>query len=301
MSDSIKTNEEILLELRKLNKQFESKIKYDEQKEKTIERLHSELQKYKADLYKKMLLPIVNDLIRFIEREERNLHFLKENPPSIGKLIDRFFDLFDDMRDILYNQGIDAYKEEGDIFDPKRQKIIKKIITDDSNKDKKVANHRNWGYEWDGKIIKPEGVDLFIYKENYDEERTTVESINAKKKNNIVEIDEEMLINSNPIAKISDKQISQVIEESIEETDFDEVMITAISSPKAKKRENSFNDLEDTAILRKKDRVLEEETIILGKNKNSEKLVLEEETIVLRKNKESEKLILQEEPFSDKK
>jgi len=218
-NDIIKSNESIIKELKRLNKQFSSKLKYDEQKDRTIEQLHSELQKYKQDLYKKMLLPMVNDLIHFIEREERDINFLAANPPSSEKLLKRFFDLFDDMRDILYNQGIDPYKEIDDVFNPKRQKILKKIVTGDFKKDKKVANHKTWGYEWEGKIIKAEGVDLYIYKD-VEEEKTIVE-------------------NKSKEIKVENVENVETIFDKEENTNEFNIVPTDVSSPK-KKKDDSF-------------------------------------------------------------
>ncbi len=285
-SDIIKSNESIIKELKRLNKQFSSKLKYDEQKDRTIEQLHSELQKYKQDLYKKMLLPMVNDLIHFIEREERDINFLATNPPSSEKLLERFFDLFDDMRDILYNQGIDPYKEIDDIFNPKRQKILKKIETGDLEKDKKVANHKTWGYEWEGKIIKAEGVDLYIYKDVV-EEKTIVENKSKEVKVENIEtiFDKEENTNefdivptdvSSPKKKKDDSftiEMDFADEEDGEEllkykkpykaekkSDFDELESTNVSSPKKK---NVFlEDLADTNVSSPKKK---EEIIVIDK------------------------------------
>ena len=288
-NDIIKSNESIIKELKRLNKQFSSKLKYDEQKDRTIEQLHSELQKYKQDLYKKMLLPMVNDLIHFIEREERDINFLAANPPSSEKLLKRFFDLFDDMRDILYNQGIDPYKEIDDVFNPKRQKILKKIVTGDFKKDKKVANHKTWGYEWEGKIIKAEGVDLYIYKD-VEEEKTIVENKSKEIKVENVEnvetiFDKEENTNefnivptdvSSPKKKKDDSftiEMDFADEEDGEEllkykkpykvekkSDFDELESTNVSSPKKK---NIFlEDLADTNVSSPKKK---EEIIVIDK------------------------------------
>lgn len=50
--------------LNALQRGFDQKLKYDEQKDKTIQRLHSELETYRQGLYAQMLRPIALDLIR---------------------------------------------------------------------------------------------------------------------------------------------------------------------------------------------------------------------------------------------
>ncbi len=165
-TEILETQTKILEEITSLKKEFQSKIKYDEQKEKTITKLHDELQIYKRDLYKKLLLPMINDVIQFTNRAEKDFEFLKD--ATAEKLFERMYDFLDDLRDVLYRQGVEAYKLDGDDFDPKKQKIIKTIETDKKELDKKVAEHKTFGYEWEGKIIKHEGVNLFVYKENQD-------------------------------------------------------------------------------------------------------------------------------------
>lgn len=161
--ESLDAQSKILEEINSLKKEFKSKIKYDEQKEKTITKLHDELQIYKRDLYKKLLLPMINDVIQFTNRAEKDFEFLAD--ANREKLFERMYDFLDDLRDVLYRQGVEAYKLEGDVFDPKKQKILKTIETNSKELDKKVANHKTYGYEWEGKIIKPEGIDIYVYKE----------------------------------------------------------------------------------------------------------------------------------------
>ena len=49
------------------------------------------------------------------------------------------------------------------MIDSSRQRILNKIETDDPEKDKTVAERLRPGYEWDGKIIRPEMVSAYIY------------------------------------------------------------------------------------------------------------------------------------------
>ena len=179
-NDILENQSKILDEINSLKKEFQSKIKYDEQKEKTITKLHDELQIYKRDLYKKLLLPMINDVIQFTNRAEKDFEFLSDAPAE--KLFERMYDFLDDLRDVLYRQGVEAYKLENDDFDPKKQKILKTIETDNKDLDKKVANHKTFGYEWEDKIIKPEGVNVYLYAEpeNNNDEKGHREEIHGR-------------------------------------------------------------------------------------------------------------------------
>jgi len=46
---------------------------------------------------------------------------------------------------------------------PPVRRIVDKIETDDPAKDKTIAQRLRPGYEWDGKVIRPEMISAFIY------------------------------------------------------------------------------------------------------------------------------------------
>ncbi|MBN2695625.1 nucleotide exchange factor GrpE [bacterium] len=142
---------------------FESKIKYDQHKETIIDRLHSELQQFKSDFYRKLLQPIILDLIFFADQLDKNIPFLKDK--SAEEIFKYLSDIPSEIRDILYRQGVESYQIESDIFNPTQQKIAKTEITNDSTLDKKISQRRSFGYNWEGRTIKPETVDIFVYKE----------------------------------------------------------------------------------------------------------------------------------------
>ncbi len=68
------------------------------------------------------------------------------------------------MEDIFYRQGVNSYICDTHMFDATRQKILKTIETSDKSKDKTIAESLRSGYEWEGKIIRPEMVAVYIYK-----------------------------------------------------------------------------------------------------------------------------------------
>jgi len=152
--NTLKQNEILL---NNINAQFESKLKYDSHKEKIIDKLHEELQKHKEDLYKQMLKPLVLDLIFFIEQNQKRNVFLK---------IKEIDENIEDLKDILEKQGVNSFKLTSDVFDPLKQKIVKTVETDKIELDKKICEHLYYGYEWENKLLKQEGVSVYVYKKN---------------------------------------------------------------------------------------------------------------------------------------
>lgn len=150
-----------------LSAQFESKIKYDKHKEEIIDKLHSENQAFRNDLYKKLILPLVNEIIfmlddysiLFKKHSESNL-----NEVDVPKLLKQFGSISEDLENLLYKNGIDVCSVEGEQFDSSKQKVIKTIPTDDPLKDKTVCEKLKKGFVLDGKIIRMEHVSCYKFE-----------------------------------------------------------------------------------------------------------------------------------------
>jgi len=150
-----------------LSLQFESKIKYDKHKEEIINKLHSENQAFKNDLYKKLILPLVNEIIFMLD--DYSILFKKHseseiNEVDVPKLLKQFGGISEDLENLLYKNGIDVYSVEGEQFDSSKQKVIKTIPTDDPLKDKTVCEKLKKGFVLDGKIIRMEHVSCFKFE-----------------------------------------------------------------------------------------------------------------------------------------
>jgi molecular chaperone GrpE len=150
-----------------LSAQFESKIKYDKHKDEIIDKLHSENQAFKNDLYKKLILPLVNEIIFMLD--DYSILFKKHsesdiNEVDVPKLLKQFGGISEDLENLLYKNGIDVYSIEGEQFDSSKQKVIKTIPTDDPLKDKTVCEKLKKGFVLDGKIIRMEHVSCFKFE-----------------------------------------------------------------------------------------------------------------------------------------
>ncbi|MDZ7830952.1 MAG: nucleotide exchange factor GrpE [Desulfobacterales bacterium] len=152
-------------QLENLADAFESKIKYDEHKNKVIDDLHQSLQDYRNGLLKKYLQRIFTDVIKIIDDARKLIGHYREQPLSEennAKLLQYLEDMAQELEDMFAWEGVEAFTTEGDTLEPTRQRVVNKIETDDPLKDKTIAQRLRPGYEWDGKVIRPEIVSIYI-------------------------------------------------------------------------------------------------------------------------------------------
>lgn len=158
----------IAQQLDSLQQEFQSKIKYDAHKNKIIDNLHQDLQDYKDDFLKKYLKSIIMDVIQIIDNIRKLvIHYSSressDNDPL--KLLKLLESIPSDLEDLFFRHGVKPFSCEGNVFDPTRQRVLKTLKTNDESKDKTVAESLRPGYEWDGKVIRPEMVAAYIYED----------------------------------------------------------------------------------------------------------------------------------------
>lgn len=150
-----------------LEGEFSGKLKYDRHKERIIDNLHKELQEYRNDLIRNLMQPVIMDVIRVIEDMKKLIvhHESKEtselNPEKLLKLLQSFPG---DLEDLLFKLRVEPFQDDGAPFNPSRQKAARTIETDDKARDKTICRSVRNGYEWDGKVLLPELVEVYTYK-----------------------------------------------------------------------------------------------------------------------------------------
>lgn len=151
-----------------LETEFQSKLKYDAHKEKIIDKLHHELQVYKDGLIEKLLRPIFMDVIEVVDDTRKMMRSLEEKNQlnNTEKLLKMLKNIPGDLEDMLYRHGVEVVEAEQENFDPSFQKVVKVETTEDTEKDKKIAQKIKNGYRWEGKLIRHEMVTVFKSKSN---------------------------------------------------------------------------------------------------------------------------------------
>ena len=142
-----------------LNMDFEKNI---------ADKLHKELQGYKNDLYFQLIKPLIMDLINMRERMRKAVkHFSKETGEKKVEMLESYVE---EIETILENNNIEIYetKKEKDNYKIKKQRIVKQIKTSDEKLHGKICNILTNGYIYTekNKIIFPEKVEVYIYKNN---------------------------------------------------------------------------------------------------------------------------------------
>lgn len=165
-------NEALLEEIRKLGGRidalaahFEGKIKYDEHKNRIIDDLHGELHNFREGIIRKHMFSMVGDIIKIID-DARRFRSHYENAPPTEEGCDRLLEFIGqiptELEDLFTVQGIYPFTCSRNTFDPAKQRIIRKHETGDPEKHGQVAERLRPGYEWEGKVIRPEMISIYV-------------------------------------------------------------------------------------------------------------------------------------------
>lgn len=144
-----------------LNRKFDGKIAQDAHKNTLFDKMYAELNSYKNDLYQKILKPFVMDAIMLIDDTNKLIRDMDKTDAE--KIFKALSGIPDDLLEILERNGIEAFEEESDTFNPKTQRALKTIPTNNPELDNKIESRVRQGYRWDEKIIKPEMVQCYKY------------------------------------------------------------------------------------------------------------------------------------------
>lgn len=164
--------------LQNLSHDFQTKLKYDESKQKIIDQLHGELQEYRNDLIRSLLRPVLIDVIQLADDQRKLLANYKGKDPEdldSKKLLGLMEDLPDSLDEILYRQGVDIFQNEELLFDPKCQKALKREDTHEQDKSRTISQRLRPGYRWDGRLLRPELVGVYVFREKNVGDAMTVE------------------------------------------------------------------------------------------------------------------------------
>lgn len=154
----------LLVMMRNLRDDFDTKVKYDESKERVIESLHKELLIHREGLHFRVLRPIFLDLIILYDNMGKLLEgIVSDSSISATQVAQGLSVLQDSIQEILRSNGAEAFITEEETFLPARQKIQKVIPTPDPAQDKQIAKRVRSGFEYEGKLLRHEMVEVYKY------------------------------------------------------------------------------------------------------------------------------------------
>ena len=157
--DPVINLENVMSMFDELNQKFEKKIAHDSHKNALFDKMYAELDLYKNDLYKKILKPFVMDTIMLIDDTNKLIRDMEKTDAE--KVFKALSGIPNDLLEILERAGIEAFHEDSDTFNPKTQRVLKTVPTDDPELANKIESRIRQGYRWDEKIINPEIIQCY--------------------------------------------------------------------------------------------------------------------------------------------
>jgi len=145
---------------------FEREVRAEATREKVVDRLHAELQEYKQDLLLSVLRPVFIDLIQLHDDIGKLVAAQSSAEGELRRLVDTMASFQQAIEDILYRQGVEPYAQEGESFDPRRQRAIATVTTDDPALARSIAVRHRKGFQSQNgeKVIRPEIVSVYALK-----------------------------------------------------------------------------------------------------------------------------------------
>lgn len=149
-----------------MNSLFIQKIQHSIHEEKIVDQMHAELQRYKDDMYSQLVRPILLDVIEIRDSILRmSKTYAAKAPEEQLVPLKLFSDYAYDVQDILEKNNISIYEgNEGDTFNPIKQRAVKKIKTPVEELHGKIADSLSCGYDYMGKTVSPEKVVVYFYE-----------------------------------------------------------------------------------------------------------------------------------------
>lgn len=154
----------LLKEMHLLRQDFETKVKYDESKERMIESLHRELQTYREGLHFRLLRPMFTDLITLYDEIGKLIdNMARESSGNIEQLVANLIVFQETIEETLRSNGVESFSMEGTSFISNRQRILKVIPAFDPTWDRQIARRVRKGFIYGDIVLRPEVVEIYKY------------------------------------------------------------------------------------------------------------------------------------------
>lgn len=158
-------DENFLKNLENINKKLDDlsfDFKEDKEKNKIIDRLHSEVMEFRNDLLSKQADNIFLEIIHLIDANRKLKNDIMESDIENKNIIANYIDSLDfDLTDILYRNNVEEYISDNEELDFKLQTIVSSIDSDDPNKIGKRSRTISAGYHRDGTVLRKERIEVY--------------------------------------------------------------------------------------------------------------------------------------------
>jgi molecular chaperone GrpE (heat shock protein) len=149
----------------KLEKDLNLRNERDRYKDEAIQRMTKQVEQYEKGLLKKIKEPIIRDLILLSDSIEKLRK--KFSDIDIMDLNNDLILLQDELDEILYINSVEKMNSN-DIYeyDKDHQKVVKKIMNDNKDNDRKIIEVTKPGYLWENEVIRKQEIVIYEYIEN---------------------------------------------------------------------------------------------------------------------------------------
>lgn len=155
--------QELVIEMQGLRQDFDTKLKYDESKERQVDSLHQELQAYRAGLHFKILRPLFVDLIALhddLDKMVESMTMQGQAEPA-DRTVRNLRSFQETIEEILRRNGVEVFTVDGDEYLANRQRALQVVDTADPALDKRIARRMRKGFEYENKVLRPELVLVY--------------------------------------------------------------------------------------------------------------------------------------------
>ena len=153
--------------IERLLEAFDEKIRYDQSQQSQLDRLHAELQEHRADLLAKATRPLAYGMIRIHNDIERLRSALSQEEAEEEQMSQRFVEMLgalkEDVELELGKHGILTIRDDCREVDPKRQRVVRRVLVGERDLDGVVEMSINCGFEQGEYILTKESVSAFKF------------------------------------------------------------------------------------------------------------------------------------------
>jgi molecular chaperone GrpE len=145
---------------------FDQKLAFDAFKERQIDRLHAEVQGYKADLFLKAARPLIAAMIKLHADTGRLISGISREDPTkltVERIVGIFAAFRDEITDLLAAQGVEAFHAAVDDhrFDARRQSSVGMVETSNPELVGRIAEIVQPGFEQGSTMLSKEKVKIY--------------------------------------------------------------------------------------------------------------------------------------------
>jgi molecular chaperone GrpE (heat shock protein) len=149
-----------------LNRLFESRLSSDDVHAKTVERMHDQLNDYKANFIRQAMRPLFLDVIfcyDFVAEELKRARCgaPAAEPQSAALVLEHVKQM---IADLLLKYELEPYRAEGEHFDRRLQQCVQTVSTSVEADDKKIAGVGYVGFRSGESIIRKEQVSVYKFE-----------------------------------------------------------------------------------------------------------------------------------------